>query len=249
MVIYLPGPDRGRRAAAGRTDSARDRARTGQARGRAGGGQARRGDRAAQSHPPPEAAARDGRRGDAQEHPHDRPHGRRQDRTGAPPGAAGQFAVPEGGSQQVHRGGLRGPRRGIDDPRPGGYLHRHGAGRAAGRSGGPRRSQRRGAPARSADAAARRSRARARNARAKSCASACAKASWTSAWWKSKSRTARPSFEITTNAGIEEMGINLKDMLPNLFGQKTRTPQDARGRSAGLPGAGRGAASSSTWTR
>ena len=31
-----------------------------------------------------------------------------------------------------------------------------------------------------------------------------------------------PTFEITTNAGIEEMGINMKDMLPNLFGQKTR---------------------------
>src|SRR6478735_1741064 len=31
-----------------------------------------------------------------------------------------------------------------------------------------------------------------------------------------------PSLEITTNAGIEDMGINLKDMLPNLFGQKTR---------------------------
>src|SRR4051795_6142117 len=31
-----------------------------------------------------------------------------------------------------------------------------------------------------------------------------------------------PTFEITTTAGIEEMGINLKDMLPNLFGQKTR---------------------------
>src|SRR6516165_7172406 len=30
------------------------------------------------------------------------------------------------------------------------------------------------------------------------------------------------TFEITTNAGIEEMGINLKDMLPSLFGQKTR---------------------------
>ena len=29
-----------------------------------------------------------------------------------------------------------------------------------------------------------------------------------------------PTFEITTNAGIEEMGINLKDMLPNLFGQQ-----------------------------
>ena len=31
-----------------------------------------------------------------------------------------------------------------------------------------------------------------------------------------------PSFEISTNTGIEEMGINLKDMLPSLFGQKTR---------------------------
>src|ERR1700744_5153033 len=31
-----------------------------------------------------------------------------------------------------------------------------------------------------------------------------------------------PSFEVTTNMGVEEMGINLKDMLPNLFGQKTR---------------------------
>src|SRR5579862_5681028 len=31
-----------------------------------------------------------------------------------------------------------------------------------------------------------------------------------------------PTFEISTNAGIEEMGINIKDMLPNLFGQKTR---------------------------
>src|SRR5438270_373068 len=31
-----------------------------------------------------------------------------------------------------------------------------------------------------------------------------------------------PTFEISTNAGVEEMGINLKDMLPNLFGQKSR---------------------------
>ncbi len=31
-----------------------------------------------------------------------------------------------------------------------------------------------------------------------------------------------PTFEITTNTGMEEMGINLKDMLPSLFGQKTR---------------------------
>jgi len=32
-----------------------------------------------------------------------------------------------------------------------------------------------------------------------------------------------PTFEIATSAGVEEMGINLKDMLPNLFGQRTRT--------------------------
>jgi ATP-dependent HslUV protease ATP-binding subunit HslU len=31
-----------------------------------------------------------------------------------------------------------------------------------------------------------------------------------------------PTFEIMTNAGVEEMGINLKDMMPNLFGQKAR---------------------------
>ena len=31
-----------------------------------------------------------------------------------------------------------------------------------------------------------------------------------------------PTFEISTNAGIEEMGINIKDMIPNLFGQKSR---------------------------
>jgi ATP-dependent HslUV protease ATP-binding subunit HslU len=31
-----------------------------------------------------------------------------------------------------------------------------------------------------------------------------------------------PSFEVTTNAGIEEMDINLKDVLPGLFGGRTR---------------------------
>jgi ATP-dependent HslUV protease ATP-binding subunit HslU len=31
-----------------------------------------------------------------------------------------------------------------------------------------------------------------------------------------------PTLEVTTNTGIEDMGINLKDMLPNLFGQKMR---------------------------
>src|ERR1700749_3113566 len=31
-----------------------------------------------------------------------------------------------------------------------------------------------------------------------------------------------PTFEVTTNMGMERRGINLKDMLPNLFGQKSR---------------------------
>src|SRR5690349_9321057 len=31
-----------------------------------------------------------------------------------------------------------------------------------------------------------------------------------------------PTFEISTNQGIEEMGINIKDMLPNLFNQRSR---------------------------
>ena len=30
------------------------------------------------------------------------------------------------------------------------------------------------------------------------------------------------TLEVATSAGIEEMGINLKDVLPNLFGQRTR---------------------------
>src|ERR1700750_1828173 len=31
-----------------------------------------------------------------------------------------------------------------------------------------------------------------------------------------------PSFEIISNQGIEEMDINLKDVLPNIFGQRTK---------------------------
>jgi ATP-dependent HslUV protease ATP-binding subunit HslU len=31
-----------------------------------------------------------------------------------------------------------------------------------------------------------------------------------------------PSFEIITNAGVEEMDVNLKDMIPGLFGQKSK---------------------------
>jgi ATP-dependent HslUV protease ATP-binding subunit HslU len=31
-----------------------------------------------------------------------------------------------------------------------------------------------------------------------------------------------PSFEIVSNAGVEEMDVNIKDMLPNIFGQRTK---------------------------
>src|SRR5579872_718116 len=31
-----------------------------------------------------------------------------------------------------------------------------------------------------------------------------------------------PSFEIISNQGVEEMDVNLRDMLPNIFGQRTR---------------------------
>ena len=31
-----------------------------------------------------------------------------------------------------------------------------------------------------------------------------------------------PSFEIVTNTGVEEMGVNIRDMLPGMFGQKTK---------------------------
>ena len=31
-----------------------------------------------------------------------------------------------------------------------------------------------------------------------------------------------PTFEISTNTGVEEMDVNLKDLLPNLFGQRSR---------------------------
>src|SRR5512142_2820616 len=51
---------------------------------------------------------------------------------------ARRLALAQSGSEQVHRGRLCGPRRRIDDPRPGGDLDRDGARGAPGRGGGPR---------------------------------------------------------------------------------------------------------------
>ena len=77
MAISLP--ERTASAVGSLTPRA-DRRRAGQVRRRPGQGQARRGHRPAQPHPPAAAAARDGRRGHAEEHPDDRPDRRRQDR-------------------------------------------------------------------------------------------------------------------------------------------------------------------------
>ena len=58
---------------------------------------------------------------------------------------------------------------------------------------------------------------------ARNCASNCAKASSTIARLKSKCANGIfPSFEIISNQGVEEMDVNIKDMLPNIFGQRTK---------------------------
>ena len=57
-----------------------------------------------------------------------------------------------------------------------------------------------------------------------------------------------PNFEFATNAGIEEMGINIKDMLPNLFGGKTRK-RKMRVAEAPITWSRKKSRSSSTWTR
>ena len=62
---------------------------------------------------------RPARRGDAQEHPDDRPDRLRQDRDQPPAGEARRRAVREGRGDQVHRGRLCRPRRRADRPRPG----------------------------------------------------------------------------------------------------------------------------------
>ena len=36
-----------------------------------------------------------------------------------------------------------------------------------------------------------------------------------------------PTFEISTNAGMEEMDVNLKDVLPGLFGHAFLAPAQA----------------------
>ena len=97
-----------------------------------------------------------GRRGGAEEHPDDRTDRRRQDRDRAAPRAPGRVALHQGGGLQVHRSGLRRPRRRIDGARPRGNRRQDGARGARDRGAREGAAGRRGAPARSAAAAGRR---------------------------------------------------------------------------------------------
>ncbi len=82
----------------------------------------------------PDAGAREhpGRDYAVQYH-HDRSHRGREDRGRAPPRAARGRPLPQGRGLQVHRGRLRRPRRGVDDPRAGGRVDHDGPYRAGGR--------------------------------------------------------------------------------------------------------------------
>jgi hypothetical protein len=58
-----------------------------------------------------------------------------------------------------------------------------------------------------------------------------------------------PSFEIYTNQGIEEMDINIKDMMPGLFGSRSKTAPDAGRRGDGVSAPGGGAEAGRLWIR
>ena len=98
------------------------------------------------------------------------------------------------------------------------------------------RRGRRGAAARPAAAAvapadagrgSRRPCASRRAARASACASSCATAASTIASSSSTfARSAMPSFEIIAGTSVEEIGVNLKDMMGNMF-QRTRRRRGA----------------------
>ena len=63
-----------------------------------------------------------------------------------------------------------------------------------------------------------------RTARASGCASSCATAASTIARSNSKcASTAMPSFEIVAGSSVEEVGVNLKDMMGNMFQGRTKS--------------------------
>ena len=141
---------------------------------------------------PPAARRPDARRGDAEEHPDDRPDRRRQDRDLAPPGQARRRALHQGRGDQVHRGRLCRPRRRADHPRPRRDRHRPGAREDARGRQGARPSQRRGARARGAGRQDRQRRRRA-TASARSCATASSTTRRSRSRWPTPAPAACPA--------------------------------------------------------
>ena len=59
--------------------------------------------------------------------------------------------------------------------------------------------------------------------RARSCGSSSARGPSTTARWRWRcAEKGFPSFQILSSQGVEEMGVSMKDMLPGLFGGRTR---------------------------
>ena len=159
--IAVPTPvardRRARRAAAlaGGDAAAPDRGRAQPLHRGAGGRQEGGRHRRAEPLAPGPGARRHPGRDHPLQHHHDRPDRRRENRGGPPARPAQRRAVHQGRGLQVHRGGLRRPRRRIDGARPGGRRHQHGPDRARGRGLSPGRAAGRRAAAGSAAAAAR----------------------------------------------------------------------------------------------
>ena len=196
---------------------------------------------------------RPGRGGRAEEHPDDRADRRRQDRDRPAAGAADALAVHQGRGLEVHRGRLRRPRRRVDGARPrrtGDRDGARGAHRGGAREGAARpprsgcstcccrRRHRRPAPTTPRSPR----RASSRSARASGSASSSATGGSTSASSRSTCATrATPQFEIVSGSSVEEIGINLKDMLPGLFQGRTQAAEAEGPRGARPPRARGGA--------
>ncbi len=115
------------------------------------------------------------------------PDRRRQDRDRPPPGQAGWCALHQGGGDEVHRGRLRRQGCRLDHPRPGGHGDQAGARGADAHAAHPRRRRgRRSACSTSSSPAA-----TLKMQPARPCASACAKARWTTR--TSRSSCSKPS--------------------------------------------------------
>ena len=82
---------------------------------------------------------------------------------------------------------------------------------------------------------------RARRRRARSSATSCAPARSTTAGRDRGRRVSSiPSFEMFTPQGVEEVGVNIKDMLPGLFGAQDRSSRSPVRRGARDPAAAGG---------